>query len=247
MGIEPENKGANAKKWTRQQDEEWQAFESFSADFPLPKGFIERTDKPDVVIHGDRKLGIELTTLHIEPGGSATSEQSQVKPRLTAVALAQEAHIEAEGRPIEWVIGFNPKRPITDVKALARAISEVAARVQHGKRGQIDRLTYDHLPSIDFMYLAGEYAEPRWRVQQSYRVRALDVDRVRKVVAEKIEKAKEYQTCDAMWLLITVDFWNPAQDQDLKWPVEERIDCGPYEHVFLYKAAYRQVIEVPRT
>jgi hypothetical protein len=95
------------------------------------------------------------------------------------------------------------------------------------------------------MYLSGEYAEPRWRVQQGYQVPQLQVDRVREVVAEKIEKAKEYQPCDAMWLVITVDFWNPAQDQDIEWPVDERIDCGPYERVFLHKPAYRRVVEVP--
>ncbi|MBB6582876.1 hypothetical protein HXP36_14200 [Ralstonia solanacearum] len=95
------------------------------------------------------------------------------------------------------------------------------------------------------MYLSGEYAKPRWRVQQGYRVPMLQVDRVREIVTEKIEKAKTYQPCDALWLVITVDFWNPAQDQEIEWPKDERIDCGPYERVFLHKPAYRRVVEVP--
>ncbi len=245
MSIEQRNEASKERKWTKQQKEEWQAFQSFQKDYPLPKGIIERTDKPDVVIHGDRKLGIEITSLHIADGRDAASEQRQAKPRQRAVMLAQEIHSKAGGRPIELVIGFDPKCPITNAKATAHAIAEVAAHVQHGAPGQIEQLTLQHLCCVNFMYLSGEYAEPRWRVQQSYQVPMLRVDRVREIVAEKIGKAKEYQPCDAMWPVITVDFWSPAQDQDIEWPTDERIDCGHYERVFLHKPAYRRVVEVP--
>lgn len=234
------------QEYTKQQEEEWLVFQSFSKDHPLPNGLVERSDKPDVLIHGERTLGIEITTLHIQDGQIAGCEQNQVKPRQRAVELAQEIHIKAGGRPIELAIGFDSEYPITDAKVTAHAIAEVAAHVQLGAAGLIDQLTYEHICCVNFMYLSGEYANPKWKVQQSYLVPTLQVDRVREVVAEKIYKAKQYQPCDAMWLLITVDFWNPAQDQDIEWPTDERIDCGPFERVFLYKPAFRRVVEVPR-
>lgn len=234
------------KKWTRQQEQEWEAFQSFSEDYALPAGTIERSDRPDVVINGDRKLGIELTSLHIEDGRNAASEQGQVKPRQRAVALAQEIHNNAGRRSIELAIGFDPAHTIRNVEATAQAIAEVAARIQGDSPGLVDELTYSHINCLNFLYMSGEYVKPRWFVQQGYGVPMLQVSRVREVVAEKTERAKKYQLCDALWLLITVDFWNPAQDQDIEWPVEERIDCGPFERILLYKPVYRRVVEIPR-
>jgi hypothetical protein len=199
-----------------------------------------------VLIHGDRTLGIELTSLYIVDGQDATSEQRQTMPRKRVVARAQELHAKAGGSPIELAIGFNPAFPIADVEGLARKVAEVAMYVQRGETGHVEQATYDHLDCLDYMYFSGEWATPRWFVQQSYSVPMLQVNRVREVVADKIEKAKEYRRCDAYWLVITVDFWNPAQDQDIEWPVGELVDCGPFERVFLHKSAYRRVIQVPR-
>ena len=36
-------------------------FEMFSRDYPLPIGTIEYGDKPDVILTGVRKIGIEIT------------------------------------------------------------------------------------------------------------------------------------------------------------------------------------------
>jgi hypothetical protein len=67
---------ASAKNvWTKQQEEEWKAFQSFQKDYSLPDGAVERSDRPDVLIHGDKTLGIELTTLYIVDGQVAASEQ----------------------------------------------------------------------------------------------------------------------------------------------------------------------------
>lgn len=97
------------------------------------------------------------------------------------------------------------------------------------------------------MYLSGEWANPKWQVLQSYSVPVLQVDRVRRAIADKTEKAKKYQQCDAYWLLITVDFWDPSQDQGVDWPGGEVLEFGPYERIFLYKSTYRRVVEIPRT
>ncbi|PLZ00836.1 hypothetical protein CY652_19095 [Burkholderia sp. WAC0059] len=118
--------------------------------------------------------------------------------------------------------------------------------VQRGEPGHVEQATYDHLDCLDYMYFSGEWAKPRWFVQQSYSVPMLQVNRVREIVADKIAKAKEYRSCDIYWLVITVDFWNPAQDQDIEWPVGETIDYGPFDRVFLHKPAYQRVIQVPR-
>jgi hypothetical protein len=70
--------------------------------------------------------------------------------------------------------------------------------------------------------------------------------RVKEVIASKTKKIPGYQKCDAYWLLLIVDFWDPAQDQYIDWPVDEFIERTPFERVLLYKPAFRQVVEVPQ-
>ncbi|WP_155641273.1 hypothetical protein [Burkholderia cepacia] len=60
-GLEPSGKAI----LTKQQEGEWRAFQSFLNDYPLPSGAVEHSDKPDVLIHGERMLGIELTSLYM--------------------------------------------------------------------------------------------------------------------------------------------------------------------------------------
>ena len=109
MSDQLSNEASAQKAWTKQQEEEWLAFQSFQNDYSLPDGAIERSDKPDVLIHGDRTLGIELTSLYIVDGQDATSEQRQTIPRKRVVARAQELHSKAGGSPIELAIGEPPR------------------------------------------------------------------------------------------------------------------------------------------
>jgi hypothetical protein len=92
------NEASAQKMWTRQREEEWKAFQSFQNDYSLPDGAIERSDKRDVLIHGDRTLGIELTSLFIVDGRDATSEQRQTKPRERVVAPGASVTSHNEGR-----------------------------------------------------------------------------------------------------------------------------------------------------
>jgi len=51
--------------------------------------------------------------------------------------------------------------------------------------------------------------------------------------------------CDEQWLVIAVDFWNPAQDQEIAWPhgaVPDR--CG-FDRVFVFKTHHPTVLEPP--
>ncbi len=88
------------------QRREHQAFESFRRDFLLPEGRVHYSDKPDVVIDGPRKIGVEITDLHLVDGKNPDSEQVQRQHRETVLARAQALYMEAGGRPIELVVAF---------------------------------------------------------------------------------------------------------------------------------------------
>jgi len=61
-------KSARARKGipTRQQINERHYFEMFRRAYPLPAGAIRYDDKPDVILEGEQKLGIEITNFYPE-------------------------------------------------------------------------------------------------------------------------------------------------------------------------------------
>ena len=52
-------------------------FEKFRKIYPLPDGYIAYGDKPDVIVRGSRKLGIEITNFYVLSGNLLKSEQRQ--------------------------------------------------------------------------------------------------------------------------------------------------------------------------
>jgi hypothetical protein len=91
-------------------------FEMFSRNFPLPSGVVEYGDKPDVVLRGDRAIGIEITNFFLEPGDSFKSEQRQRLKRNAVVSEAQGIFQKQTAKRVEFTFGFNKDRPIKNAK-----------------------------------------------------------------------------------------------------------------------------------
>lgn len=58
-----------------------------------------------------------------------------------------------------------------------------------------------------------EYEQPKWQLAQVYDVPNIDIDHLLFIVDRKKLKLESYQLCDEQWLLIIIEFWDPAQDQ----------------------------------
>ncbi|MGF6238278.1 hypothetical protein P3T42_000003 [Paraburkholderia sp. GAS38] len=229
----------------KKQEQEKAVFEMFARDFELPEGRVVYGDKPDVIIDGPRKIGIEITDLYLADGDNPDSEQVQRRHRDAVLQRAQSLHREAGGRSIELHFAFDFKKPIRKVEPLAKAIAELGRRIEQGPSGGIPDCTFDHIPELTWAYWNGrEYPDARWRVTQSYGTPLLALPRIEKAVAEKTELAKKYRACDTYWLLIVIDFWNPASDQDISWPEGATVDAGAFERIFLYRTHFAS-IEVP--
>ena len=67
-------------------------FEIFRRSYPLPEGRIEYGDKPDVVLHGKTRIGIEVTNFFLEKGAVPASEQVQKKAREEVVTKAHRLY-----------------------------------------------------------------------------------------------------------------------------------------------------------
>src|ERR1017187_8559629 len=137
----------------RQQTIERYYFEMFRKAYPLPPGEITYADKPDVLLCGTQKLGIEITNFYVTEGTSPASEQVQCKLRKTAVAEGHRIYRENGGENIELTFSFHKKHPIQNVNGLAKKLAVLARSVESGGNGALSRDVLEDIPELEFAYL----------------------------------------------------------------------------------------------
>lgn len=221
-------------------------FEQFRRHYVLPDGVIEYADRPDIRIIGERHIGIEMARLFIADGSDPTSEQVQTKRRKLVVSRAQTLHRERGGRSIELHVDFDPMMPIVDVEASAMRLANLAEGIQDKATRLVGELSGD-AEGIRYVSHDGvAYSDAKWHNIQVFSAPPLSIRRLDEVLAEKSDKASRYASCDEYWLLLVVDCFDPAQDQDLYFPSGYSCPANAYQRVLLYKPQFAQVLEAPR-
>ena len=222
-------------------------FEMFRRYYPLPSGRIEYRDKPDVILHGKKKIGIEITNFYLEEGGRTDSEQRQRGKRDTVVSKAQSIYLENGGKRIKLFFSFEKGTPIGDrrqLAELAERIAKLAEKIAGRPTGPIGEDAFDEIPELSFVYLiAEENSNPQWQVHQVSRGSLLSREKLLNIVTKKESKARSYQRCDAYWLLVVVDFIDSAQDQEIRDDDFQKIDSSVFDKVIVYKTRYHHVLE----
>lgn len=227
------------------QDIEKHYFEMFRNDYQLPSGTITYWNKPDVILQGERKIGIEITNFYLEKGEYPESEQRQRDLREEIISEAQCTYQAKNKEKIELTIGFDKANPVRDKKDIVQKLVDIAGQIKEYKTGQIRRHFFQSIPEISFVYLnAEEYADPKWRVSQVYNGSNMSRNGLIEIVRNKEESSKQYEKCDSFWLLVVVDFIDPAQDQEIRIDGFEKIESNVFEKIFVYRTLLRHVLEV---
>ncbi|MGC0153285.1 hypothetical protein ACPRNU_12555 [Chromobacterium vaccinii] len=237
------------------QERERHYFNLFCCDYPLvPDGDVIPGDKPDFTINSNNYvLGIEMANLYLADGKCPKSMQQQIKLRTNVVQQAQQLYDSLQKPKVELTISFSfdPDRPgyfiqKGQVRKLAQDLSKVAQSLLGQPVGEVSRCFYSHITELDFIYFnPTECLDPTWRVVSVNSPPLLSVDRIRSEVERKDEKIKEYASCNAYWLLLVVDFIDPAQDQEIDWPTNASPLITKYERVIVYKPSSREYRELP--
>ena len=226
------------------QDIEKYYFEKFCKDYPLPLGTITYDDSPDVIIKGERQIGIEITNFYLEKGSHPESEQVQSKLREKAVSEAQRIYICENGKKIEITFGFDEAKPIQDKKKLIRNLVDLAKKLEKCGTGKVRKALYKTISELCFVYLnTEEYEDAKWRVMQVYDAPTMSRDRLVEIVRDKEVRAIKYKKCDAYWLLVVVDFINRAQDQEIEFDNFDKIQTKTFEKVIVYKTLFGHILE----
>jgi hypothetical protein len=225
---------------TSNKEIEQYCFEKFRKAYPLPNGCITYGDKPDVIIEGPRKIGIEITRFFIENGNLLESEQNQRKVRKDVIRRAHKIYLDEGRKPIEITFEFNKNNPIRNNQKLITKIVELGRRLETNKTGIISRSLFDDIPELDFVYVnATVYINTEWRIVQTYTGSIMSREKLAEIVREKEQNARDYQKCDAYWLLIVVDFMDRAQDQAI-WPegLVEQIKSEIFKKIIVYRTGF---------
>lgn len=216
-------------------------FEGFRGAYALPDGEVKHGDKPDVIIEGQRKIGIEVTRFFLQDGYVAENEQKQEKIRQNVLQEAQRQFVDQGGKPIEISFPFNLAKPIGQTNKFVKKLVELAKRVEALDTGKVSRHVYEDLPELDCVSV-NTNSDPKWRAYNVYPVPIMSIQRLSDIVTTKEKKVEEYTNCDAYWLLIVVDFWDPAQDQEIR--VENvGLRSDVFERIIIYRTAFDHIVE----
>ena len=219
-------------------------FELLRRDYRVPAGRIVFGDKPDLILQGTRKIGIEITNFFLENGALPESEQVQSRARKAVVREAQRIYLADGGKRIELSFSFDKARPIGDSNGLAKKMAELARRVEGSPTGEIWRKNFKGIPELSFVYLyATESDDAQWRVGQGYSGQLMSRDKLLDIVRKKESKSKDYRPCDAFWLVVVVECMDPAQDQEIQIDDFQKIHPTVFEKVIVYKPLFHHVLE----
>jgi hypothetical protein len=85
--------------------------------------------------------------------------------------------------------------------------------------------------------------DAKWGIAQVHSHGLMSVARLAEIVREKEKKARQYRPCDAYWLLVVVNWMDPAQEQEIRVDGLS-IHSDVFERVIIYKPHFEHVVDV---
>jgi hypothetical protein len=238
----------DSRRRKTQTDIERHFFEQFRAVYPLPVSTVSYGDRPDVTLTGERKIGIEVTRFYLQSGTLLKSKQRQ-KPLADAVVTKAQALYRAQrGKAVELHISFDTPHPIKPRRThkLAEELAALAKRIECRTSGEVERAAFQAIPEVSFVYFnAQEYADAKWRAGGVHTVGLMMSEAALEAIVRKKEaKAGKYNPRDAYWLLVVVDWIDPAQEQEIRVNDHLRVASEVFEKIIIYKPNFQHIIEV---
>lgn len=231
----------------RTEEIERNYFGLFIKNYPLPKGKIVYRDKPDLIIKDEQSdqiiLGIEQTCLYLKPGDLPSSEQRQERLRQEIIKQAENQCKTSHCSYPRLSVSFDKQIPIHSKDKTATALKEFCMTLTAEDCAQIPNNKFKQsLPEVSFIYAQWDVEAP-WQVNQVHSTELISQQRLQKIVWEKDDKASDYCKCSDLWLLVVIDFMNPAQNQEI--PRENLVISSKYfSKVILYKTILNEIQEI---
>lgn len=230
---------------TKQQELEKYYFDKFMLLYEIPDGKIIHSDCPDVIIAGKQKIGIEITHHYIKPGKDKRCEQRQKDIRKNILKSSQKKYLSSEEPNIALSVAFNGKLEAKNNEMIANKIAKLAININKYTEGVIEANLYEHIPEIEFVHYAKtNILDLKWDTVQSYDLLEISKERLQNIIDEKNEKCEKYEICDSYWLLIVMDYFDPAQYQNLNILDDFSSNESCFTKIIILVPELNQIIEV---
>ncbi len=232
------------KKPTKKQKERhWLKHfrKAYKGEFPA--GIVNYYENPDaLVIDPARVVGIEITEFHLIDGGLPESEPQQALRRAGVVEEAQRIYLAEGGKNIELRFRFRyisaDRR-----KKLPAELAAFSKRIENNVSETIWLEESSAPEEIAFAWNAGVYQNATWQAQQVNEGSLTSKDKLIEIIRSKEQKVKGYRKCDAYWLLICVNFFDPAQDQEIGID-DPYVHSDIFERIFMFKSVFNEIVAV---
>jgi hypothetical protein len=223
-------------------------FEKFHQAVQLPDGAVSYGDKPDVIIHGTRKIGIEITNFFLKTGSHPDSEQRQRPLRAPIIEQARNLYRDGGGKnDTGLTICFNDGEPISlgRRRTLPKELANVAHSIDNRESGPIEWHVFrDKMPEISTIWLhSKEELDAHWRLLGSHSPDLMSEDGLKNIIREKEAKSNDYEQCDAHWLLVVADGMDPAQEQEIRID-DLHVQSDVFEKIIVYEPLFGRIVEV---
>lgn len=225
-------------------------FEQFLRHFSLPEGKIsfggEGDDKPDLILkHGSSDtivLGIEQTRFYIESGSLSSSEQVQFKWRTDVLEKTEAEYKRLTSGKLRLCVGFRKEFPIRSVGEVVKKLVSLATEIEPTDLGQLSSEKISSIPEVEFIYAQWNVEAP-WLLTQVHSVQFTSKNRLQSLLDEKDRQANGYRACSTLWLLVVIDCFDSAQDQEIDDKIDV-LESDNFSKVILFKTVYNQVKEI---
>jgi hypothetical protein len=218
----------------------------------FPSGTIHAYEKPDFVVNSrPSKIGIEVTKLFKGKNKGWASHQAQQKIQNNVLEAAEKIFKEKSSENYSVFASFHENSRIDPKKVEALANWLTDKILEAGKTGNpsrddpVELSSYDLRPhETDFflvlIYDFGDH-QTRWAVQNVFSVEPLNESNLIEALSSKEIKAAKYRTCNELWLVIVIDYWDSSSEQYILEENIKKFESTRYDKIFLFRTGYNDV------
>ena len=235
-----------------EQDElEWRCIKSFKDAYAsFPEGEIKKSEKPDFIIYGNRKIGIEHSYLFRGDGKDIFSIQRQDQFKNIIVEGASQKIKETSVKQFNVFVSFEEKtkiEPANIVTLIDFLVEKVVSAKNPTKERQVTIGKYYLEPYQDTFSMIQLYdfgdIHPLWKRMDVFSVESIEKNGyLEKLIGQK--NKKHYAGCDELWLLITIDYFNPSSQQYIPKDFKVNVKESMFDSIFFNIAQTKEVYKV---
>ena len=225
-------------------------FETWMAFDDLPETRTDGFSGPDLIAdsqHGT--IGIELSHVYQKNGTDPKALQNQLPLRKLLIHEANKIFMEKFGvcdRDVHF--GFGRDGAIQGSRPRQKLAKELACFVQENivneEFGQLIWLDSELLEGCSVFISSKTYEDAKWQECSVHETPVMDFDVLKNKISQKNKKLRHYIPCDQHWLLLVIDFWDSAQDQQLPragWPA---LASTGFDKILIFKTVENECLEL---